>query len=368
MLPNNFQSMGNIGNVGMTEEVKISKVGRMDFHLQIPIGRGGFGKVWIVDFNGDHQTYAMKEMLKLRIVTKQSVNSVVNEQKLLSVLRHPFIVNMKFAFQDRDNLYLVMDLMKGGDLRFHINQRERFSEEETKFFVACIVTGLEYLHVNSIIHRDIKPENLVLDNRGYIRITDFGIARILSGDNSRDTSGTPGYMAPEVLNRQKHGIATDYFALGVIVYEFMTGRRPYIGRNRKEVKEHILARQVKLVKSQVPKGWSLESVDFVNKLLERKPDERLGAGGPHELKNHMWLRDFQWKLLLEKKLEAPFKPLEDSNFDPRVLANWKEDLDYSLDLSTIQPLFSKYYFDWRQTKNRPNETTLNARLENIRLK
>ena len=263
----------------------------------------------------------MKEMLKLRIVSKQSVNSVINEQKLLSILRHPFIVNMKFAFQDRDNLYLAMDLMKGGDLRYHINQNEKFTEEVTKFFAACIVTGLEYLHVNSIIHRDIKPENLVLDSRGYIRITDFGIARILATDNSRDTSGTPGYMAPEVLNRQRHGIAADYFALGVIIYEFMTGRRPYIGRNRKEVKEHIMARQAKLVKSQVPPGWSLESVDFVNKLLERKPDERLGANGPYEIKNHVWLIDFPWKQLLEKKIDAPFKPMEGLNFDSRILSN-----------------------------------------------
>ena len=355
-----------MGNTSTTEEIKPHRqLTRSDFTFHHAIGRGGFGKVWVVDFRCDRQTYAMKEMLKLRIVSKQSVSSVVNEQKLLTVLRHPFIVNMKFAFQDRVNLYLVMDLMKGGDLRYHLNQCERFSEEQTKFFVACIVTGLEYLHVNSIIHRDIKPENLVLDSRGYIRITDFGIARILSMDNSRDTSGTPGYMAPEVLNRQRHGCAVDYFALGVIIYESMTGRRPYIGRNRKEIKEDILARHVKLVKSQVPRGWSLESVDFVNKLLERRPDERLGAGGPHEIKNHMWLRDFEWKQLLEKKIESPFKPSEEVNFDPRVLLNWKEDLDYSMDFSAIEPLFTKYYFDWRETKNKPNETTLKARVHNI---
>jgi serum/glucocorticoid-regulated kinase 2 len=184
-----------MGNTGFTEIIKPNQLDRSDFHCQYAIGRGGFGKVWVVEFRSDRQMYAMKEMLKLRIVSKQSVSSVLNEQKLLSVLRHPFIVNMKFAFQDRENLFLVMDLMKGGDLRYHLNNRERFNEEESKFFTACIVTGLEYLHVNNIIHRDIKPENLVLDNKGYLRITDFGIARILSCDNSRDTSGTPGYMA-----------------------------------------------------------------------------------------------------------------------------------------------------------------------------
>ena len=318
--------------------------------------------MWVVEFREDRNEYAMKEMLKIRIVSKKSVNSVLNEQRLLSVLRHPFIVNMKFAFQDRDNLYLAMDLMKGGDLRYHINQHERFTEYQTKFFVACIVSGLEYLHVNSIIHRDIKPENLVLDVKGYIRITDFGIARILSVDNSKDTSGTPGYMAPEVLNRQRHSIGVDYFALGVILYEFMTGRRPYVGRNRREVKEHIMSRQVRLVKSQVPEGWSIECVDFVNKLLQRKPEERLGCNGPLELKSHNWLRDFPWKALLEKKLESPFKPKDKINYDPRVVNMFKDDIDQTIDFSAIQSLFKRYHYDWRDCKNKPNETTLIAKI------
>jgi len=351
-----------MGNTGLTEEAIPQRVCKNDFNIKHAIGRGGFGKVHIVSFRGDQQTYAMKEMLKLRVISKQSVNSVLNEQRLLTVIRHPFIVNMKFAFQDRENLYLVMDLMKGGDLRFHINQNSTFDETQSKFFAACIVTGLEYLHVNSIIHRDIKPENLVLDNKGYLRITDFGIARLLSSDNSRDTSGTPGYMAPEILNRQRHGVAVDYFALGVIMYEFMIGRRPYLGRNRKEIKEFMMARQVKLVKSQVPAGWSLEAVDFINKLLVRSPEERLGFSGPQEIKNHNWLRDFPWKLLLEKKIDSPYKPFEESNFDPRSLLNWREDLDNSIDFSTIQPLFKRYYYDWRENKNKPNETTLQAKL------
>jgi serine/threonine kinase 32 len=130
-----------------------------------------------------------------------------------------------------------MDMMTGGDLRHHLGKMKRFTESQTKFFAACITVGLEYVHVNDIIHRDIKPENLVLDSRGYVRITDFGVARILVPENSSDTSGTPGYMAPEVMCRHNHGIEVDYFALGVIIYEFMTGRRPYLGKSRKEIRE-----------------------------------------------------------------------------------------------------------------------------------
>lgn len=125
----------------------------------------------------------MKEMSKSLIITKKSVNSVINERNLLCSLKHPFIVNMFYAFQDRDNLYLVMDFMSGGDLRFHIGKQRRFNEEQTRFFVACIFMGLEYLHKNNIIHRDIKPENLVLDSDGYVRVTDLGIARHWKPDN-----------------------------------------------------------------------------------------------------------------------------------------------------------------------------------------
>jgi len=108
---------------------------------------------------------------------------------------------MVYAFQDRDNLYLIMDLMLGGDLRFHISEQQFFREEVVKFFACCMIVGLEYLHSNGIIHRDLKPENLVIDNKGYLRLTDLGVARLVQADNYQDTSGTPGYMAPEVINR-----------------------------------------------------------------------------------------------------------------------------------------------------------------------
>ena len=108
---------------------------------------------------------------------------------------------MFYAFQDYENLYLVTDLVTGGDLRYYLNNRKTFTEQESKFFTSCILVGLEYMHNNGVIHRDIKPENLLLDDHGYVRITDMGISRIWSPDNANDTSGTPGYMAPEVMCR-----------------------------------------------------------------------------------------------------------------------------------------------------------------------
>ena len=193
-----------------------------------------------------------------------------------------------------------MDLLTGGDLRYHMSRRRLFTEEQTRFFIACIILALEYLHTNGTLHRDIKPENLVFDEKGYLRTTDFGIARVWNPDNAQDTSGTPGYMAPEVMCRQNHGVAVDYFPLGVIGYECMFGRRPYLGRNRKEIRDHILAKQVQIKKHEVPENWSLKSADFINRLLQRKPINRLGLNGPSEVKAHPWFHDFEWERLLRK--------------------------------------------------------------------
>lgn len=128
----------------------------------------------------------------------------------------------------------------------------------------------------------------------YIRITDLGIARKWSPENAKETSGTPGYMAPEVMCRQNHGIEVDYFALGVICFECMIGKRPYLGRSRKEIRDQILAKQVKIKIDDIPKGWSIEAADFINRLIQRKPARRLGTNGIGELKMHPWLRDFPW--------------------------------------------------------------------------
>lgn len=175
----------------------------------------------------------MKEMSKALIISKKSVPSVMNEKQLLLSLKNPFLVNMIQSFQDRETLFLVMDYLPGGDLRYHIAKGKKFKEEEAKFIMACIFLGLKYLHEKEIIHRDIKPENIVLDENGFARITDLGVARHYRPNNASDTSGTPGYMAPEVLCRQNHSYVSDYFAMGVIGYELMLRKRPYGGRNRK---------------------------------------------------------------------------------------------------------------------------------------
>ena len=287
-----------------------------NFKFLYVIGKGGFGRVWKIQSKKTKIKYALKEMSKLKIIDKKSEKSINSEREFLSKLNHPFIVNMHYAFQDKDNLYLVMDLLNGGDLRFHISRYRKFSEEQTRFFIANMVYALEYIHDNNVIHRDIKPENLVLDDKGYVRITDFGIAKENMPDNSSETSGTPGYMAPEVMKSRNHSFPVDFFAIGVIGYEFMTGSRPYCGKNRKEIKEQMLSKAAIINEENIAKGWSQESADFINQLLERKENKRLGCKeGAKELMKHHWLKYYPWDELKDKTLLAPFIPDPKDNYD-----------------------------------------------------
>ena len=288
------------------------------FQFNYIIGKGGFGKVWQVLFKKTKEPFALKEMSKWKILDKKSEKSINNEMILLKKLNHPFIVNMHYAFQDNENLYLVMDFLSGGDLRFHCSRYRTFSEEQTRFFISCMILGLEHIHQNNVIHRDIKPENLVLDDKGYLRITDFGIARINKNDNSSETSGTPGYMSPEVMRGNNHSFSVDFFAIGVIGYEFMLGKRTYNGKNRKEIKEKMFGKRIKINRNEMNKGWSIESIEFINQVLERKPELRLGnKNGVIELKEHEWLKYYPWKELENKTLPAPFIPEKKDNFDKR---------------------------------------------------
>ena len=305
-------------NKNIPRQLSIIKLSKSLFDFLYVIGRGGFGKVWKVLLKGTSKNYALKEMSKLKIVLKRSEKSIQSERELLSNLYHPFIVNMISAFQDLNNLYLVMDLFKGGDMRYHIFLNKKFNEAQSKFFISNIILGLEYIHKNKIIHRDIKPENLVLDQNGYLAITDFGIAKKIEKTSQPDASGTPGYMAPEVLFSQIHSYSVDYYAVGVIAFEFMKGFRPYQGRDRKEIKEAILAKEIGIgVKTLKFYGWSLEGGDFINKMIKRKVRKRLGYYGIDEIKNHPWFKDVSWTELYLKKIKSPYIPKNGDNFDKK---------------------------------------------------
>jgi serine/threonine protein kinase len=316
-LPSTNNKNSSIQNASSTINKNI--LNKNIFKFLYVIGKGGFSKVWKIQSKKTKTIYALKEMSKLKIIDKKSEKSINSEREFLSKLNHPFIVNMHYAFQDKQNLYLIMDILNGGDLRYHISRYRKFSEEQTRFFIANIIYSLQYIHSNNVIHRDIKPENLILDEKGYVRITDFGIAKENMPDNSSETSGTPGYMAPEVMKAKNHSFAVDFFAIGVIGYEFMLGKRPYYGKNRKEIKEQMLSKQAVITEETIAHGWSTESMDFINSLLQRKEEKRLGARGgskgADELMKHLWLKYYPWNDLKNKTLLAPFIPEPKDNYD-----------------------------------------------------
>ncbi|CAK81785.1 unnamed protein product (macronuclear) [Paramecium tetraurelia] len=324
---------------------KENVIGRHSFKFLYVIGKGGFGKVWRVEMRSNRQEYALKEMLKSKIISKRSVNSVMNEKYLLEHLKHPFLVNMHYAYQDRENLYLVLDLLRGGDLRYHIGRNTRFSEEQTKFFVCCILLALQYLHQNGIIHRDVKPENLVFDKDGFLRLTDLGVARLNKDSTASDTSGTPGYMAPEVMCRLDHSFPVDYYALGVIAYELLLGKRPYNGKNRQEIRDQILAKQVQIKDER----FSLKAQDFINRLLIRKPQQRLGNNGIEEIFEHQWLKGYPWGKLINREIKSQYVPGSiDGNFDfqSQISADSEpqEDAASLIRRKSVQCLFEGYKF------------------------
>ena len=336
-----------------------------DFCLLYPIGRGGFGRVWKVRLKRPYnpnaidlrlqknksRIFAMKEMDKAKISLKKSIKSVANERKFLENFNYNFLCNMYYAFQDEETLYIIMDYLSGGDLRYHICRRNYFTEEETKFVAACITLSLNYIHERNVIHRDIKPENLVFGGDGYLHLTDFGIAMEYKRGSPGVTSasGTPGYMAPEAIANKPHDFAADYFALGVIVYELMIGERPYQGKNRKEIREQMFSIEIQLDKDDLPEDWTDENIiDFINQLLARKKKKRLGYKSGLDVKNHPYFKDIPWSELENMSYVSPFVFETEDNFDDSYAQKQDNDSIYdgNKDLYIFEVNNSSFFKDF----------------------
>ena len=300
----------------------------------------------------------MKEVSKVKAYIKKSIRSIISERHILKHLHHNFITNLYFSFQDKDNLYLILDYYSGGDLRFYLNKNIQFNEMQIKFFVANIILSLKYLRQNNILHRDIKPENLVFDEKGYVNLADFGISKKIKKNRPiKDRSGTPGYLSPEIISKKNQTFVCDYFPLGIVIYELIFLKRPFNGKSKQEVFENILHQNIKLKKHKLPNllinSPSVnELVDFINSLLKRKAEERLGFKGINELIRHPWLNGIDWDIMEEKLFkeeDIPFIPSPGDNFDYiKVNEKIKEkDENYNSYLKLINnsTLFNSFYFN-----------------------
>ena len=190
-----------------------------DFELDRTIGTGSFGRVMVVYLKRDKsQRYAMKMLKKENIVKMKQVEHTLNERKILSSIDFPFIVKLSYAFKDTSNLYMVLEYVSGGEMFTHLRKTGRYSEENACFYASQIVLTFEYLHYLQIVYRDLKPENVLYDANGYVKITDFGFAKIIK-DRTWTLCGTPEYLAPEIILSRGYNKAVDWWALGVIIYE-----------------------------------------------------------------------------------------------------------------------------------------------------
>uniref|UniRef100_A0A674P930 G protein-coupled receptor kinase n=1 Tax=Takifugu rubripes TaxID=31033 RepID=A0A674P930_TAKRU len=281
------------------------------------LGKGGFGEVCACQVRATGKMYACKKLEKKRVKKRKGEAMALNEKRILEKVNSSFVVSLAYAYETKDALCLVLTIMNGGDLKFHIYNmgNSGFDEQRAIFYAAEICCGLEDLHRERIVYRDLKPENILLDDRGHIRISDLGLAvQIPEGETIRGRVGTVGYMAPEVIQNESYTFSPDWWGLGCLIFEMIQGQSPF--RKRKErVKREEVDRRVREDLEEYSDKFSEEAKDICRQLLAKDPKERLGCQGrgATEVKEHPIFRNINFKRLEANMLDPPFCP------DPRAV-------------------------------------------------
>ena len=290
----------------------VTKININCFTLIKEIGKGAYGKVWKVLENKSKRSLALKQMSKSEILKYNMKSQVFIEKEILSKLYHPYIINMYCSFQDKDNLYMILDYSPYKDMRYQQRNFDDIEEKDIHFIAACIISSLNYIHSKNIIHRDIKPENILFDEKGYVRLTDFGIANY-TNKVDRDICGTIGYYAPENLDQKaKIGVESDYFSLGVILYEIATGYKLFNSKNKTELLDEF--KNFKFPIENLQKmNYSNSFINLISGLLEIDPSKRLGKQSFSEIFNHPFFERFDWKHLHYKIDSSPFLKIIEKN-------------------------------------------------------
>jgi len=266
---------------------------------------------------GSQNHFAMKVLKKTEVSRLRQMEHVNAERYILSRVRHPFVVDLFATFQDRYNLYMLLSYVPGGELFTHLRRARRFTPDVTRFYLATIVLALKYLHSFNIIYRDLKPENLLLDSRGYLRLTDFGFAKIVD-DRTWTLCGTPEYLAPEIIQSDGHGKPADWWACGILCYEMLVGFPPFYDESAYGIYEQILRGQVVW-----PRDMDRLSKDLIKAFLNPDRSERLGnlIGGSQDVLDHPWFRGVDWDALERCEIRAPIIPHTSSLDDTRHFLN-----------------------------------------------
>ncbi|SMQ51355.1 unnamed protein product [Zymoseptoria tritici ST99CH_3D7] len=292
-----------------------------DFELLKVVGKGSFGKVMQVMKKDTSRIYALKTIRKQHIISRSEVAHTLAERSVLAQINNPFIAPLKFSFQSPDKLYLVLAFVNGGELFYHLQKEQRFDINRSRFYAAELLCALECLHGFGVIYRDLKPENILVDYVGHIALCDFGLCKLDMKDEDKTNTfcGTPEYLAPELLHGQGYTKAVDWWTLGVLLYEMLTGLPPFYDENTNEMYRKILSEPLHFPGPEVVPPAAR---DLLTKLLDRDATRRLGTNGAAEIKAHPFFHSIDWRKLLDRKYEPSFKP---SVVDERDTANFDKE-------------------------------------------
>jgi len=285
------------------------------------LGVGTFGKVWLVNHVKGKKPFALKMLEKNEIIGHHQVEGVIREKNIMSSLDHPFVVNLISTFQDQNSLYMLIELVQGGELFsvIHTETKDGIPNINARFYAACILESLSHLHHRHISYRDLKPENILIDAKGYGVLVDLGFAKIVM-DKTYTLCGTPEYLAPEIILSKGHDKGVDYWALGVLIYEMLVGRSPFYAYGSDQVS---LFKRIVQVKYGFPQGTVIDlAQDLIGHLIVRRQANRFGclARGDMDVRDHPWLAPIDADKLLKKTIAAPWVPqlkdkLDASHFD-----------------------------------------------------
>lgn len=285
---------------------KADRVGIGDFQIIRVLGTGASCQVVQVKHKANEQFYAVKVLSKRKIVTNEKkLERAIAEKRVLARLCHPFVVSLHWAFQTQGHLFMVLDYCSGGELFYHLQRRGSFDEADSRFYICEILLGLEYLHSQGILYRDLKPENCLLDGEGHVRLTDFGLSKESLSQSALFQSfvGTVLYLSPEMIRREGHGMALDFYCLGCLVYVLLTGSLPHFSGDVSQ----MLAKRAKGEAVEMPRSWSSEVDDLCKRLLEAEPANRLGTqGGALAVKEHPWFQDVDFFNVYRKEPQPVF--------------------------------------------------------------
>ncbi|XP_013422046.1 cGMP-dependent protein kinase 1 [Lingula anatina] len=300
---------------------EFAKLRLNDLSVLSTLGVGGFGRVELVQISNDtKRTFALKQLKKHHIVETRQQEHIMNEKSIMSDARSEFIVRLYRTFKDRKYLYMLLEVCLGGEVWTLLRDKGSFDDQTTRFYTACVVEAFGYLHTRGIVYRDLKPENLLLDTLGYVKLVDFGFAKKIGyGRKTWTFCGTPEYVAPEIILNKGHDISADYWSLGILMFELLTGSPPFTGSDPMKTYNQIL-KGIEAV--DFPRKITKNAQNLIKKLCRESPSDRLGyqRGGVKDIQKHKWFEGFNWDGLKKRSLQAPIVPsvksaTDTSNFD-----------------------------------------------------